>query len=176
MTYTQKWYQFCPHCKSELKTEGDYRAWCEKCGFDFYHNPAPCVSVIILNQDHTQTLLAKRAINPEKGKWDVVGGFIDQQEIVEDALIRETKEETGLDVKIIKYLGNFPDIYGNLLQHTLVFTYLVEIVSGEPTPQDDVAELKWFDLDKIPYDQIPFQSARSALKLLSPLPLPPKLS
>lgn len=154
--YTQKWFTFCPHCQNRLEVK-ERRATCSKCDFVFYHNPAPCVAVIIAKDN--QILLAKRAIAPQKDTWDALGGFVNAGETPEAAVLREVKEETSLDVRITKYLGTYPDIYGETQVYTLNFFYVVEIISGVPQPADDVAELKWFSYDKPPKD-LAFENTR----------------
>lgn len=111
-------------------------------------NPKPCVAVIISQGD--KILLARRAFEPAKGMWDLVGGFIDVDESAEDAVIRETKEETGLDVTVKKYLGSISDVYGETNIATLNFCYLVQVKRGSPKADSDVAELKWFSKNEIP--------------------------
>jgi len=118
--------------------------------YQTYINPKPCVAVIISQED--KILLARRGIEPQKDKWDIVGGFIEVDESSEDAVIRETKEETGLDVSIKEYLGSVPDVYGDTEVATLNYCYLVKVENGEPTAKSDVTELKWFSKDDIPAD------------------------
>ena len=67
-------------------------AICPNCDFVFYNNPAPCVSLLFYQDG--QVLLARRGIEPQKGKWDLVGGFINTGESGEAAAVREAKEET----------------------------------------------------------------------------------
>jgi ADP-ribose pyrophosphatase YjhB (NUDIX family) len=111
-------------------------------------NPKPCVAVIITKDN--EILLAQRAIDPAKGKWDLIGGFINVDESAEDAAIRETKEETGLDVVVKKYLGSISDVYGETNISTLNFCYLVQVKRGSPKANSDVAGLKWFSINEIP--------------------------
>jgi ADP-ribose pyrophosphatase YjhB (NUDIX family) len=84
--------------------------------------------------------------------WDVPGGFLSPQEHPEAGVVREILEETGLVVRPRELLGTFPDTYGDGDErvYTLNFYYLVDVVSGEPHPADDVAELRWFAPDELP--------------------------
>jgi ADP-ribose pyrophosphatase YjhB (NUDIX family) len=111
-------------------------------------NPKPCVAVIISQGD--KILLARRASEPAKGMWDLIGGFIDVDESAEDAVIRETKEETGLDVIVKKYLGSISDVYGETNSTTLNFCFLAQVKKGSPKADSDVVELKWFSKNEIP--------------------------
>lgn len=157
-------FKYCPKCKAKLDLESNF-ASCEQCGFIFYSNPAPCTVALFHKKD--KVLLAKRAIEPRKGYWDVVGGFIEKNETAEQSVLREAKEETNLDCKVINYLGSLPDIYGNTLLPTLVFIYHLEIIGDvkQMTPQDDVAELKWFSWNELP-EEFAFANVGPSLDML----------
>lgn len=161
-TYQSRNIIFCPKCKAQLNHEGN-AASCSNCNFTYYLNPAPC-TVVLIHKDN-QVLLGKRAIEPNFGTWDLPGGFIEVGETAEHGAIREAREETSLEVKINKYLGSAPDIYGDTLVPTLVFVYAVEIISGEIKAQDDISELKWFDLDQIP-SVVAFPTVNTCLDML----------
>lgn len=162
MTNTLSYYQTCPNCQSKLdKTISS--AKCPNCDFVFYLNPAPCVIILIVN-DKQQILWTIRGIDPAKNHYDFPGGFIDPDETAEQAVIREAKEELSVDVKITRYLGNVPDLYGELNQPTLNFIYLAEIIEGQLKAQDDVSRLEWIDLDKPP-SPIAFKNATIALDI-----------
>jgi mutator protein MutT len=124
------------------------RAECSSCGFEHYHNPAPTV-VVVVEKDN-KILVVKRGIEPQKNMWDLPGGFIDVGETVEECVIRETLEETGLKVEIVQELGTTPDEYGQKKTPTLNHLYLVKVVGGKAQPQDDVSELRWVSLDDLP--------------------------
>lgn len=82
----------------------------------------------------------------------------------EEAIIRETYEETGLKVKIEKYLGSYPDTYGGEDKPTLGITFIVRVVSGKPKANDDVAKLVWVpikDIPKLKFDS--FKNIKTAL-------------
>lgn len=161
MTKIINLYQTCPNCQTAL-IKTDTSAHCPNCQFLFYLNPAPCVTILIVNKQN-QILWTIRGIQPQKGYYDFPGGFVELGESLEQAVIREAKEELSVDVAIIAALGNIPDVYDQLEQPTLNFVYLVEIVAGELKPQDDVAELKWIDLDNPP-SPIAFKNATIALE------------
>jgi NADH pyrophosphatase NudC (nudix superfamily) len=99
----QKNYRYCPRCSAELickKVDHHTRKVCPVCNFVIYRNPAPASSVIITQDD--KILLVKRKYNPFKGDWSLPAGFIEYDESPEQCAIRETKEETNLDVKLNK--------------------------------------------------------------------------
>ena len=155
-------YKFCPFC-SALYAENSYkfgRIKCQACSQVFYINSKPTASAIIIRDN--KILLAVRGFDPGKGLHDIVGGFCDLGEHPEATLIREVKEETGMDVTAIKYLGVFMDEYGNDGESTMNFCYEVE-AAGEPVPADDVAELGWYSLDELPTD-FAFENCQAMIK------------
>src|SRR6516162_1006284 len=77
---------------------------CPRCGFVDYNNPKPCVAIMIVDQG--KLLLARRAVEPAKGMWDIPGGFIDAGESAEQAVVREALEETALQVEVAAFLGS----------------------------------------------------------------------
>jgi ADP-ribose pyrophosphatase YjhB (NUDIX family) len=97
-------------------------------------------------------LLGRRAREPEQGKWDVLGGFVDEGEEPEAALRRELREETGLDVEPERFLGVWLDVYGegDGAVSTLNLVWTARVAGGEMSPADDVAELAWFAPTELP--------------------------
>lgn len=121
---------------------------CDRCGFIDYHNPKPGVAILVA--DGRRVLLARRAVEPAKGAWDIPGGFVEAGESAEDAVVREARKEMSVDVRVAGYLGTAPDVYGDRGVPTLTLCYLVEVVGGKPKARDDVASLEWVDLDAPP--------------------------
>jgi len=111
-----------------------------------------------------KVLIAKRAKEPKKGMWDSIGGFLKEGESPSAAAARETKEETGLDIKLGNLLGIYTDSYEyeGVVYETLSLYYLAEIKGGEMKAEDDVSELVWFPIDKVP--KMAFKSANEAIK------------
>lgn len=102
--------------------------------------------------------MAKRKDEPQKGTWDVPGGFLNYGEHPRAGAKRELIEETGLEVKLIKLLGVYIDKYyfQNETIRTLNFIYVGSIKAGKPVAHDDVEEIKWFDITKpIPNTSFP---------------------
>ncbi|MDO8586349.1 MAG: NUDIX domain-containing protein [Armatimonadota bacterium] len=121
----------------------------------------PCVAVFV--EKDGKVLFAKRAIEPAKGKWDIPGGFVEPREWAESAAAREVLEETGLNVRVTRYLGSLPDVYGRTGIPTLNFCFVAEVEGGELEPQSDVASLSWFGPDEFPEDMA-FAHQRTALR------------
>lgn len=155
-------YKFCPRCKNEITFIEDHYS-CDNCGLKIYIDPKPCVSALPVKDG--KVLLSVRAIEPYKGEYDLIGGFIKNGKTVAEAIKREVLEETGLDIKIIELLGTYPDRYGEGGDYTINIQFVVEIIGGEPAPKDDVASLKWVSIDKLPKLN-GFNNTRETLKEL----------
>ncbi len=109
------------------------------------------VDAIAINNKN-QLLLVKRAKHVFRGgKWGLPGGYMDRDETIKDAVIREVKEETNLKakpIKLFKVIDN-PN-RRNEVRQNVCFVYIVS-ATGTPKPQEsEVSEVKWVDLDKLP--------------------------
>jgi ADP-ribose pyrophosphatase YjhB (NUDIX family) len=127
-----------------------------------YKNSAPTASALIIRDGNV--LLGKRGVPPLKGKYDVVGGFLKYGEDPLTGVLREAREETGLRLKILGMLGVYMDTYGRGGKSTLNFYYVASIISGRIKAMDDVAELRWFPINKLPRPAF-----KSQLKVFSDL-------
>lgn len=143
-------WRYCPRCRAELRTRAG-EADCPACGSVYYANPAPTASALVVD-DAGRLLLARRAREPHRGTWDVPGGFLDETEHPLDALRRELREETSLEVEPLEFFGAWIDDYGDGpgAQTTLNLFWTARVVAGEPRPADDVDELAWFAPDELP--------------------------
>ena len=115
--------------------------------------PIVGVGAIILHGD--QILLEKRKNSPGKGKWSVPGGLVNLGETAEQAVIREVKEETELEVDdprlvdVVSYISL--DEKGAVIYHYVIVDYLVTLKRGKPKASSDADALKWVhfcELDK----------------------------
>jgi len=94
------------------------------------------------------------------------GGFVDLGERVEDALVREMKEETNLDVTISRVLGIYSDPARDPRFHTASVVYVAQ-AEGKPKGGDDAKEAKLYTLDTIPFDKLVFDHAKIVEDYLS---------
>jgi len=149
-------YKYCPFCKGHLSQEDPYRQKCIECGFILYHNSSPCVGAVPVDKN-SRILLAKRGIEPFKGGWNIIGGFLDYGEEPMEGLKREVKEETGVNCEITGLICMHADTYGKNGPALINISFTVKLLSDKIEPLDDVSELKWFDINSLPRD-IPFES------------------
>jgi ADP-ribose pyrophosphatase YjhB (NUDIX family) len=145
-------WKYCPRCAREVHVD-DGRAECSACGFVAYAHSAPTVSALCVDGSG-RLLLARRAHEPYAGKWDLPGGFLEEGEAPLDGVRRELREETGLDVEPLDFVGVWTDRYGDGddAGATLNLYWTARIGDGVPRAADDVAELHWFSPDELPPD------------------------
>ena len=113
-----------------------------------YKNPKLTVDGIILRDN--KILLVKRKNEPFKGKWSLPGGFVDYGETVENAVVRETIEETNIKTKIKELLGVYSSPNRDPRGHTVTIAFLLSVISGEAKAGDDAEEAKFFELEELP--------------------------
>ncbi len=110
-------------------------------------------------------LLVKRAVEPFKDYWDIPGGFLEAGEHPLDGMLREVREETGLEVRVIDLLGVYMDRYA--VDGEEIFTlnhyYIVEPIAGELRAMDDINAFEWFPVGALP-ERIAFEHAKAVLK------------
>lgn len=91
-------FRYCPVCGSKhFEPQDEKSKKCENCGFEYYLNPSASVAAFILN-DEGELLTVRRKHSPGKGMLDLPGGFADIGETIHEALVREVKEETNLEI------------------------------------------------------------------------------
>jgi len=156
-------YQFCPMCGQRLHTEvikssEPERLVCSRCHFVFYLDPKVAVGTI--GAIDGKIVLLRRGIEPAYGKWVFPGGYIDQGETVEEAGIREAKEEVNLDVRIDSLLN----VYSYRGRPVIIIVYAVQIVGGELRAADEAIEVNAFPPEQIPWKNLAFPSTREALE------------
>jgi ADP-ribose pyrophosphatase YjhB (NUDIX family) len=147
-------WKYCPRCRAQLEPD-DGKVECPDCGFFTYGSSKPTASGLVLD-DGGRVLLSRRAVEPDKGKWDFPGGFLEEGEHPVDCLRRELDEEAGVRIEPRDFLGIWMDVYGDREISTLNLYWTARIVEGEPDPADDVAEFRWFAADEIPLDELAF--------------------
>lgn len=155
-------YRFCPCCGGDLalrklKVNEPERLLCQKCGFVFYMDPKVVAGTIFAIKD--KVVLLQRGVEPAMGKWVFPGGYVDRGESVRQAAIRETEEESNLQVKLCSLLN----VYSYPRSPNVIVVYAAEIVGGELKAADETVDARMFAPSQIPWDDLAFASTRDAL-------------
>src|SRR3989338_7462435 len=109
----------------------------------------PVLTVDAIIETEGGIILIKRK-NPPSG-WAIPGGFVDYGESLEDAVRREAKEETRLDIKLIRQFHTYSDPKRDPRHHT-VSTIFIATAAGKPKAGDDAREVGIFNKDNLPED------------------------
>lgn len=113
-----------------------------------YKSPSLAVDGVIIKDN--QILLIRRKNDPYKDKWAMPGGFVEYGERTEDAVLREVKEETGLEAKIGQLVGVYSDPKRDPRKHVVSITYLLKDISGTEKGGDDAKEARWWNINRLP--------------------------
>lgn len=97
-----------------------------------------------------KVLMIKRVQDPFSGYWSLIGGYVDWNEIVEQSVVREVKEEIGVKAKIKKFLGFYSDPTRDEKQNVLLVFELILLSENFKLQKEEVSEARWFDLDSLP--------------------------
>lgn len=138
---------FCQRCGSKLiekRVGGKQRPVCPSCGHVAFLDPK--LAAIALVSMDGKLVLVRRAIQPAIGRWSYPGGYVDRGEAVEDAAMREVKEETGLDVRLTGLLG----LYSTADTTVVLAAYSAEVTGGTLAPGSEAQETGLFDPDELP--------------------------
>jgi ADP-ribose pyrophosphatase YjhB (NUDIX family) len=147
-----------------VREDGHPRRRCRACGWIFYDNPVPAANAVIVRGG--RLLLGRRARPPYARMWDLPGGFLESGEAPEQALRRELKEELDATPRTVRWAGAAADTYGRNGFPVLSLFFRVTLAPGTLRPADDVTELRWFAVDRLPFRRIAFAGTRGALRRL----------
>ena len=121
----------CPKCKNEIEV---------------YRNPIPTVDIIIEIESKGIVLINRK--NPPYG-WAIPGGFVDYGESLEEAAVREAKEETNLNVKLVNQFHTYSNPKRDPRHHSISTVYIAK-AKGKPEPKDDALEIGIFNESNLP--------------------------
>ena len=156
---------FCQKCGGKVKKKEKCLFECRLCKRKEYINPRTTNAIIIENKKG-EILFGKRKYNPKKGLLDLLGGFLNPGETIEESMRREFKEETGGSLKELKYFGSYSDDY--LFQNenlpTIVACFIGKLKNEKLKAGDDVDELFFIKKKNIRLNRIAFKSMKQFLK------------
>lgn len=158
---------FCSYCGEALRAPLDGESGhgrCSGCGRPHWQNPIPVAGILVVRDG--RVLLTRRSdlAGRGAGRWASPGGFVEAGETVEEAAVRETREEAQLDATITGIVG---------MPHSmreaghLVTVYRGETAGeggGDPQPGPEVSELGWFTPEQIPWAELAFSTTEAALR------------
>jgi ADP-ribose pyrophosphatase YjhB (NUDIX family) len=155
---------YCSRCGSALEFglvpgEDRERLSCPGCGYIAYVNPRLVVTTIPVTHDGRIVLL-RRGIEPGRGSWAQPGGFLEVDETVSEAAIRETFEETGLVVQPGEIVG----LYSRLEAAVVVIAFEANVVAGDFRLNAEALEIEAFPPDAIPWSEIAFLTSQWAIR------------
>lgn len=138
-------HQFCSRCGTPMKARTDERARaCPACRFTTYPLVSPAVMVLITRG--RELLLARKSVWPS-GRYSAIAGFVEPGEMLEDTVVRETREEVGVEVTNLQYFGSQPWPF----PHSLMVAFTAEYAGSEVKPDGvEIEEAAWFDAEALP--------------------------
>lgn len=139
---------YCAQCGQPASKQADNLFVCPE-GHQNWINAIPGATVFILNEKG-QVLYGVRSIEPHKGSVELPGGILDLNESAEQAARREVKEELGVDVRLLDFLGSYADDYAG--RPALNIAFVAKYSGGEIKPGDDLSggEPTWRNMDDLP--------------------------
>ena len=155
---------FCSRCGAslafgEVPGEDRHRLACAVCGHIAYVNPRLVVTTFPIT-DAGEIVLIRRGIEPGRDSWAQPGGFLEIDETVHQAAIRETWEETGLLVEP----GGIVGLYTRLEASVVTIAFEATIVGGTAAPTPEATEIVAYAPEDIPWSGIAFTTTLWALR------------
>ncbi len=156
--------RYCSRCGKPLAPallpeENRERLACANCGFIAYVNPRLVVTTIPVT-DAGEAILLRRGIEPGRGWWAQPGGFLEVDETVHQAAVRETLEETGLLVTPGELVG----LYSRLEAAVVTVAFEASISGGTARTTPEALEVRGFAPDAIPWGEIAFKTSFFAIR------------
>jgi bifunctional NMN adenylyltransferase/nudix hydrolase len=133
----------------KTKSSSDFRAGVTWAAFNQYPRCFPTVDIAIIDKDKSRLLLGRK---PGEDKFRFIGGFVDGKETFEHAARREVVEETHTEISDLQYITSMPIDdwrYRGEVDGIVTSFYVAAYNFGPPQPDDDIAELKWFELPDV---------------------------
>ena len=137
-------HRFCPACAGALLvTDGGFSRACSSCGAQHFPRTDPAVIVLV---EHDGCALLGRQTGWPKGQYSVLAGFVGPGESLEEAVIREVKEESGITARDPRFVGSQPWPF----PMSVMLGFEARSEGGEPVPRDgELEDVRWFTRDEI---------------------------
>jgi ADP-ribose pyrophosphatase YjhB (NUDIX family) len=153
---------FCPACGAPVEgrvlEENHWpRLVCPQ-GHVTWRNPRVVVGTLPVRDG--RVFLARRAIEPSLGRWTCPGGFLEIGESAQEGARRETEEETRLLVEIGRLVGAYSRPHAGIV----ALMYEANVIGGDAQPAAETSEVRAFDPDEIPWEELAFSTVESALR------------
>jgi NAD+ diphosphatase len=151
-------HRYCGRCASPTEPiAGERGKRCVRCDLSFYPRIPPAVITLI---EHEGRLLLARSARFKTGVFSAVAGFVEIGESLEEAAIREAREEVGVEIGDLRYFGSQPWPFGR----SLMVGYFGRYLSGDiQVDGNEIVEAAWFDLDRLPLLPPPISIARKLI-------------
>jgi ADP-ribose pyrophosphatase YjhB (NUDIX family) len=154
--------RFCPACGKPVESrllENDHRPRlvCPD-GHVTWRNPRVVVNAVPVRAG--RVYLARRDIEPGRGRWGCPGGFLEVGESAQEGARREAEEETELRIEVGRLIG----VYSRPSAAIVTVFFEADVVGGEPAPAAETSEVRDFGPDEIPWDELAFTTVESALR------------
>ncbi len=156
--------RYCTQCGFENTfsyIDGNDRFHCKQCETIHYQNPKPTATLICMKDN--KLLLGKRNRHPAKGEWGLIGGFMELNETLQEAALRELYEETHLKGEVLNIIGttsHFNTVFGDILLIGLI----IKIKDWSTLKaDDDISEAQLFDINNLP--QLAFDSHQKLIDI-----------
>jgi 8-oxo-dGTP diphosphatase len=155
---------YCSSCGASLEFgsiagEDRDRLSCPECGHIAYVNPRLVVTTLPIT-DAGELVLLRRGIEPGRGRWAQPGGFLEIDETVYEAAIRETLEETGLNIEPGEIIG----LYTRLEAAVVTIAFESRVVGGSAGPTPEALEVAEFAPQDIPWSDLAFRTTMWMLR------------
>jgi len=157
-------FTYCPRCAAPLADDfvfGRVRRCCRYCGFIQFQDPKVAVAGLI--SDGGRVLLVRRAVAPRIGLWALPAGYMDADELPDEAVVREVGEETGVAIEVLG-LHSIAALAGWNERRGILLIYRGRPISGALAAHDDVSDARWFSPAEIPWDELAFESTAQVLR------------
>jgi ADP-ribose pyrophosphatase YjhB (NUDIX family) len=143
--------RFCPRCAAPADVHYPRSLVCPQCGYKEFFNPKPVAAAVVRDASGRFVLL-RRGFEPGKGLWTFPGGFVDLGESVEEAAIRETREELEVDIELGRLIGVYSRADDRVA--LVVFAATTTLVCSQCG----------FTAEELPWGELAFWSTELALR------------